>query len=146
MAQLKTTLSILQISLCYGRSATSESGREGLRDVGTAGLEAAGLRTPPSEIYEIRFESSGKPRNDLTNSKLLALLRNALAHCFDDDHKPGSDNVTFPDGAVVSFTDSRRRHEAQTVTFQSADGFVRFVGDYVKAVKSVVGKQLNQAK
>ena len=129
-AQLKTTLSILLVTLCYARSTVTQE----------EWIEA-GMKEN-SECYDICIDSN-RPRNVET---IIRTIRNAAAHCFDN-----KDRIVFPDGKILSFQTqgkisssdgaSSREYDSR-VEFNTADGFIKFVSDYLSAIRKIIKKQL----
>ena len=132
-AQLKTTMAILQVTLCYGWSFFRPIGGERTRRITVEEWREAGIQEPLVDCYDLRCTGPENP--DIC--QLLRILRSAVAHCFDDSN---GHHITFAEAEVVSFRTSR--HGESSVIFRTQEGFVKFVRDYVHAVESIATNRL----
>ena len=113
LAQLKTTLSLLLVTLFFARWRVDDSR-----------WTAAGMKTALD--YDLDCENPPNPGI----SEIIRTLRNAAAHAFDEGN---FDYMSFPEGKVVSF--QTNRGGTKKVTFCTAEGFVDFLQDYIRAIK-----------
>lgn len=124
--QLETTLSILMVTACFASR---------IREDGWSNL---GLSIKPE--YHVRWESPEGTLKSPTFSDVIRTMRNASAHLPDFFSADGSAfvNVSFDTGCV-SFASQRPRSR---LTFETPDGFVEFLRDYLRAVRKLVAEKL----
>lgn len=126
-AQLKTTVALLLITLCFARRKVFTRER-----VDDPDWDKAGMRHPST--YDLDCKSPTDP--DI--SQVIRTMRDAAAHAFDRDN-----SILFPEGKIVSFQAIRGDRVGSIVTFCTVDGFVDFLKDYIRAVQSEVITQMN---
>ncbi len=130
LAQLKTTLSLLGVTLCFASSIKED-------EWGAVGFSIR----PEFELVFVQKDSVEATGNNVTD--IIVTMRNASAHLPDiiQAASPGA-NVSF-DECCVSFAswDPRGRFRSR-VTFRSQRGFVLFLRDYIPAVKKLVRTKL----
>ena len=122
-SQLKTAIGILYLTLFFASTRTRERWIQWMK--GPA-------------VYDIVCEGSTRSPNIY---HVICALRNAAAHEFDDDNDI---SVSFPDGEVVSFFNTRGA--VSRVTFRTKTGLGHFLEDFVRAVQTMAVEDAGQAK
>jgi hypothetical protein len=116
--QLQTTLAILNIFFLYIKS------NDNLKN---------GICKHLNFDYNITTIPESD-KNSIEIEQVLKTMRNAMAHYTENfkDKDNLVDNVTFDNNCIVKF--SSKTSQYKTVCFCKDEGFVRFVGDYIKAI------------
>ena len=129
-AQLKTTLSMLVITVCFASQATDDQWRE--------------IGFNFKKEYDIEFKFKGKQKEEPSISEIIKTMRHASAHLPDNLWiRSGSDNVKSNihfDKCCVCFTSyskNSKKDENARVTFKSENGFLKFLSDYIKSIKKL---------
>jgi hypothetical protein len=117
LAQLKTTLAMMMVTLCFARTKVTADE-----------WHNAGMIVRPE--YDLRCKAPEQPTID----QVMRTLRNAAAHGFEDDGC-----VSFPEGSIVAFQSGSSR-----VVFRTARGFVMFLQDFMRAVQKVAIAQMSE--
>jgi hypothetical protein len=124
---IKTVLATLLIPICFLDKSNEEE------------INAC---FHPIDEYGVSFFRDGA-QAEATPKGVLHVVRNALAHLPDFAAAQRGPNVSFPENVVVRLS-SRVRRQRHDVVFQQEDGFVRFVGDVVRAARANTSALIGQ--
>ena len=123
--RLQTTISILHITLFFARSMNEDLWIESMKGPRTYDISCSGPKCPKApNIYQV-----------------VRVMRNAIAHEFDEESAGGS--VSFPSDGFVSF--SAKEGVVTGVTFGTTEGMAGFLEDFVSALQKVANTTRSSA-
>lgn len=125
LAQLKTTLSVLMITVCFANSIEER--------------EWDGVGFSIMQEYDVAYFLNEVQNLNPKVGEVLKTVRNACAH-LPDCVVNGKEQVNVPfDNGCVTFFSMRPNSQ---VSFLTQNGFVAFLRDYLRAIKKQVHSRL----